>query len=308
MLSLYKLEVFNAVAMEGSFSRAAERLLLSQPAVSQHIRDLEASLGRALFRRGNRGVTLTEAGELLLETTRNILRLLAEAESAIAALDDRARGPVAIGATPGAGVYLLPGWIQSFRKRFPEITPLLRTGTTAVIAAEVAGGRLDLAIIEGELFPEPPLRVQPLREIELRLVVGERHPLGSLAEAPLAALDGQAFIARPPGSHTRAWTDQLFSQNGISPQIVAVFDNPEGIIHAVAAGLGVSLLPDWVAPQPAEGSSVRLIPIQGLALQRTLKLLWAEDRLLRAPAQAFLAHLAELFPALEFSYQGSKQS
>jgi DNA-binding transcriptional LysR family regulator len=308
MLSLYKLEIFNAVATEGSFSRAAERLLLSQPAVSQHVRDLEASLGRELFRRGNRGVTLTDAGELLLETTRSILRLVAEVETSIAGLDGRVYGPVAIGATPGAGVYLLPGWIQSFRKRFPAVMPLLRTATTAVIAAEVSGGRLDLGVIEGELASEPPLRVQPLREIELRLVVGENHPLWELAEAPITALDGQAFIARPPGSHTRAWTDQLFSQNSISPQIVAEFDNPEGIIHAVAAGLGISLLPDWVDLQMADGGKVRLIPIAGLALHRTLKLLWAEDRRLRPPAQAFLTHLSELFPVLKASYQGSKQS
>jgi DNA-binding transcriptional LysR family regulator len=83
MLSLYKLEIFNAVVQEGSFSRAAQRLYLTQPAVSQHIQSLESSLGTRLFKRGRRGVQLTPAGEMLHDYTRCIMRLLAEAESAI---------------------------------------------------------------------------------------------------------------------------------------------------------------------------------------------------------------------------------
>jgi len=297
MLSLYKLEVFNAVAAEGSFSQAAKRLLLTQPAVSQHIRDLEDAVGRALFQRGNRGVSLTPAGELLLDYTRCILRMLNDAENALATFDEAAAGPLTVGSTPGVGVYLLPGWLGLFRTRYPEIKAVLRTGTTAQIAEELSAGGLDLGLIEGALSPEPPLRALPCRPIELRLIVGENHPLAWRASAPLAALDGQAFIARPAGSHTRQWTDQLFAQNGVAPQIVAEFDNPEAITQAVAAGLGVSLLPDWTLPS---GSSVslRTLPIEGLSLQRTLKLLWNESRPFKLPAQAFLSHLADLYPVL----------
>lgn len=88
MLSLYKLEIFNTVAIEGSFSKAADRLLLTQPAISQHIRDLENSLGRTLFERGNRGVMLTAAGETLLDYTRCILRMVTDAENALANLSE----------------------------------------------------------------------------------------------------------------------------------------------------------------------------------------------------------------------------
>jgi DNA-binding transcriptional LysR family regulator len=177
MLTLYKLEIFHTVSEEGSFSRAAERLRLTQPAVSQHIRDLEERLGKTLFQRSNRGVRLTAAGKLLLDYTRCILRMLAEAESA---------------------------------------------------------------------------------------------------------------IARPQGSHTRAWTDQLFTRNGISPQIVVEFDNPEAILQAVAAGVGISLLPEWAIPDRSTGAR----------LNRTLRLVWSENRALSSAAQAFLAHLSEPFPNL----------
>jgi DNA-binding transcriptional LysR family regulator len=294
MLNLYKLEVFNTVAMEGSFSRAAGRLLLTQPAVSQHIRDLEYKLGTELFQRSNRGATLTPAGEMLLDYTRCILRLLVEAEHAVANLSQVAHGQLALGATPGVGIYLLPLWIQSFRQRFPEVSANLRTEITARLAAEVVDGKIDLGFVEGEISPEPPLNILVLREIELFVVVGEGHPWWDAREVSLTDLDGQTFIARPAGSHTRSWTDQLFSRHEISPQIVAEFDNPEAIKQAVAAGMGISILPDWAFT----GSGVRGVPIQGFDLRRTLKLLWSENKPLKPAARAFLAHLADTFPIL----------
>lgn len=297
MLSLYKLEVFNIVAAEGSFSRAAKRLLLTQPAVSQHIRDLESALGQELFARGNRGVTLTSAGELLLDYTRCILRMLSEAENALTSFDVHSSGPLTIGATPGVGVYLLPGWIQQFRTRYPEIKAVLRTGPTSQMADEVRDGRLDFGLIEGELSPDPPLQVLPFRNIELRLIVNEGHALAGLSPVAITDLDGQAFIARPASSHTRQWTDQLFAQNGVAPEIVAEFDNPEAILQAVAAGLGVSLLPDWTLP-PGSSGSLRAIPVVGASLQRTLKLLWSDISPFKPAAQAFLSHLGDRYPVL----------
>ncbi len=297
MLSLYKLEVFNTVAAEGSFSRAAKRLRLTQPAVSQHIRDLESTLGQELFERGNRGVTLTPAGELLLDYTRCILHLLSEAENALTTFNRRSSGSLTIGATPGVGVYLLPEWVQQFRTRYPQIMAVMRTGSTSQIAAEVRDGGLDFGLIEGELSPDPPLQVLPFRNIELRLIVREGHPLSRSPSVAITDLDRQAFIARPAGSHTRQWTDQLFAQNGVMPEVVAEFDNPEAILQAVAAGLGISLLPDWALPTGSSGR-LRAIPVVGASLQRTLKLLWSDIVPFKPAAQAFLSHLIDLYPVL----------
>lgn len=298
MLTLYKLEIFQTVTEEGSFSRAANRLRLTQPAVSQHIRDLEQKLGRDLFRRNNRGVRLTPAGELLLDYTRCILRMLAEAESAIAGLDELSSGHITIGATHGVGVYLLPGWVQSFRERFPQVMVTLKTDITAGISTQVLDGRLDLGLVEGELSIASPLNSFPLQEIELHVVVGSKHKWWDEAEVALSNLDGQAFIARPQGSHTRAWTDQLFAHSGISPHIVAEFDNPEAILQAVAAGVGISLLPDWAVPDRLSGARVRKIRVQGARLNRMLSLIWNENRAFSSTAQAFLVHLSEPFPNL----------
>jgi DNA-binding transcriptional LysR family regulator len=296
MLTLYKLEIFHTVTEEGSFSRAADRLRLTQPAVSQHIRDLEAKFGRDLFRRNNRGVRLTPAGELLLDYTRSILRMLAEAESAIASLEELSSGHITIGATHGVGVYLLPGWVQTFRERFPQVMVALKTDITPGISTQVLDGRLDLGLVEGELSIAPPLNSISLQEIQLHVVVGARHKWWDEVEVALPNLDGQAFIARPQGSHTRAWTDQLFARSSISPRIVAEFDNPEAILQAVAAGVGFSLLPDWAVPDQLSGTSVRKIRVRGARLNRTLRLIWNENRALSSAVQAFLAHLSEPFP------------
>lgn len=305
MLNLYKLEVFNAVAMEGSFSRAAERLLLSQPAVSQHIRDLESSLNAELFRRTNRGAILTPAGEVLLDYTRCILRMLAEAEIAVTNLDQAARGQLTLGATPGVGIYLLPRWIQSFHRRFPQVSAQLHTGTTARLADDAIAGKVDLGFVEGEISSESPLKVLALREIELRVVVGAGHPWSGAPHVSISDLDGQAFIARAVGSHTRSWMDQLFNRHGVMPQIVAEFDNPEAIKQAVAAGMGISILPEWAFT--GSGQGVRGVPIQGFDLRRTLKLLWSESAPMKPAVRAFLVHLADEFPALaQLAAQGGE--
>lgn len=296
MINLYKLEVFNTVAAEGSFSRAAEKLLLTQPAVSQHIRDLESHLGAAVFKRGSRGITLTPAGEVLLDYTRCILRLVSEAESAVGNLGQVVQGRLALGATPGVGVYLLPRWLQSFRQRFPQVSTHVSSGNSSFLAGETAGGKLDLCFVEGEIGVEPPLELLALREVEMYVVVGEGHPWWERPEVSIEELSGQPFLARPAGSHTRSWTDRLFSRHGVIPKIAAEFDNPEAIKQAVAAGMGISILPDWVLD--GAGAQVRKIPIHGVDLKRTLKLLWSGQAPLKPAARALLAHLAAELPAL----------
>ncbi|MBL8120019.1 MAG: LysR family transcriptional regulator, partial [Anaerolineae bacterium] len=133
MLDLYKLHIFSVVAETGSFSAAAERLYMTQPAVSQHIKELEGGLGRTLFQRGWRGVKLTAHGEILQRYTGEIFALVAEAERALTDVEQLSSGRVRVGATPGVGVYLAPEWVQQFRSRYPQLTVALQTGVTASI-------------------------------------------------------------------------------------------------------------------------------------------------------------------------------
>lgn len=298
MLNLYKLEIFNAVAIEGSFSQAAGRMSLTQPAISQHMRDLENSLQVDIFERGPRGVKLTPAGEILLDYTRCILRLVSEAEGAVQQFELLESGQLTLGGTPGASVYLLPGWIQQFHQRFGGLAISLHTDTTTGLVMDLLAGKLDLAFVEGELQLEPPINAIMLQEIRLFVVVGEGHAWEKRQNIRLHELDGQAFISRPPGSQTRSWTDQIFNQYGVQPRVVAEFDNPESIRQAVANGLGFTILAEWGLSQDQAGARLHKLPIDGLDLRRTLKLVWASSTPLKPVSRAFLTLLADHYPQL----------
>jgi LysR family transcriptional regulator, transcriptional activator of the cysJI operon len=297
MLNLYKLEIFNIVAMEGSFSRAAARMLLTQPAVSQHIKDLETNLKTDLFKRSSKGVVLTPAGETLLDYTRCILKLLAEAEEAILSIRDLPDVEISLGATPGVGVNIMPVWIQSFKNRHPPAKVKVKTDITSVIVSGVSTGQLDVGFVEGEIDPHPPIQTLPLMEIELFLMVGSKHPWSQKNSIKMRDLAGESFISRPAGSQTRTWIDLLFNQHDITPNIVAEFDQPEAIMSAVASGLGVTILPDW-GNLGESTAKLKALRIEGIRMARTIKLVWSKSYPFKPVALAFLSQLIDQFPQL----------
>jgi DNA-binding transcriptional LysR family regulator len=300
MLNLYKLEIFAQVVAEGSFSAAAERLLMTQSGVSQHIQDLEASLGVQLFVRSPRGVRLTPAGEKLRDYTQRLLALVAEAEAAVADVGRLPEGEVQVGATPGVGVYVLAECVQGFIAHYPKLRVNIVTDITPRIVEALFGQRLDVGFIEGELSPdlEAKLEVRPLEPIDQFVVVGRKHPFWTQASVTLADLDGQRFIMRQRASQTRIWLDEMFARQGITAQVSAEFDNVESIKRAVTAGPALAILPAYVVRDEVEYGLLRALPIAGSPLQRTLKLIWDRRRFFSPVVYAFLRHVGGRFPAI----------
>lgn len=301
MLSLYKLEIFATVVQTGSFSAAADRLLMTQPAVSQHIHDLEASLGARLFQRGRRGVSLTPAGETLHTYTREILRLLAEAENAVTDVQHLANGQVTVAATPGVGVYLLPDWTQAFRQHYANLTVTVQTGTTPQIIAGLRGGRMDLGIIEGELdegIDQEGIGVLELEVNEQFVIVGSKHPWWQREAVRLAELGGQSMVMRQRNSQTRIWLDGELQRAGVLVQVAAEFDNVESIKRAVAKGKDITILPEYVVRNELEMGLLRALPVADKPLQRTLKLVWNQQAFFTPVTRTFLRFLTCYLPAL----------
>lgn len=274
MLDLHKLHIFATVADEGSFSAAAARLYITQSAVSQHISELEGGLGSTLFTRGRRGVALTYAGQVLLSYARKLLTLAAEAESALGNLSSAMEGQLVIGATPGAGVYLLPEVIQEFRTTYPAATVQLVTGVTSFVLDELRANRIELGLIEGELEVSEVERfaLTPLAEVEQYVIVGAKHPWWRHVSIDIGDLSEEVFIMRPRGSHTRVWLDRVLVNHGVRPNVSAEFDNVESIKRAVAAGTCVSVLPRYVVSQEETLGLLHCVTIRGRPLLRTLKL------------------------------------
>lgn len=301
MLSLHKLEIFVAVVQEGSFSAAAGRFYMTQPAVSQHIQDLEAGLGTSLFKRGRRGVTLTAAGEALYTYTQRILKLVAEAEAAVTNVEKLNSGQLAIGATPGVSVYMLPEWVGTFRGRYPKLAVSLHTDITTGIAADVLGHRLDIGFVEGELdeIKRRGLGRHVMNEIQLFVVVGEGHDWCQLEQVSIQMLDDQPFITRQQGSRTRVWIDGVLSKYNVKPRIVGEFDNPESIKQAVLSNMGATILPEYAIRHEQEQDRLRGLPVQDVPLTRSLKLVWDIDAPFTPVTRAFLRQLSQMYPSLQ---------
>jgi len=299
MLSLYKLEIFAAVVQEGSFSGAASRLYMTQPAVSQHIQDLEASLGTKLFDRRRRGVHLTAAGETLHDYTRKILRLVSEAQAAVTNVEHLAEGSLTLSATPGVSTYLLPQWISDFRARFPNLAASMRSDITPQVVADVLSRQADLGFVEGELnAAQDAIQARILTEIRHFVIVGPQHPWFERETISIAQLQDQPFITRQPGSRTRVWLDGILHKRGVKPRIVGEFDNPETIKQSVMANIGLAILPDYVVRRELEAGLLQGLIVDDCDLRRHIKLIWDGRQAISPIARAFVAYLAVPFPNL----------
>jgi DNA-binding transcriptional LysR family regulator len=301
MLDLHKLHLFTTVIQEGSFSAAAQRLYITQSAVSQQIKELEVTLGRQLFQRGWRGVKLTPHGEILHQYAQEIFALIARAEAALTDVEQLTSGRICIGATPGIASYLIPTWVERFRSHYPTLTVTLNTGITSAIINDVLAQRLDIGLIEGELgaIQNPRLAWLGLAEIEQQVVVGMHHPWWGADCKPINALHRQSFIMRPPNSQTRIWLDEALRQYGIERIIGAEFDNLESIKRAVVSGTCMSILPRYTVEDEISQGVLHAIPLEGAPLKRMLKLIWANNIHFTPITRAFLQHVREDYPVLD---------
>lgn len=275
MFNLHQLEIFGKVVQCGSFSKAAKDLLMTQSAVSQHIRNLEVGIGAKLFNRGAQGVSLTEAGQTLHSYTQQLFDLLDEAQQAVQAVEGQQSTRLRIGATPGVSVYLLPEWLSTFRHDHPTLAAEVQTDICSALVEQLRVGNLDVAVVEGEVeeYNYAWLSVHKLYKVEQVVVVGHRHPWRNRTSVTIKELDGQRFIMREPDSHTRLWLDGVFNQHQVSPKIDAVLDNIESIKRAVSLGDSISILPPYTATQEAEQGTLHTVPIVDQPLIRTLRLL-----------------------------------
>lgn len=300
MLSLHKLEVFLAVAQEGKISRAAERLFMTQAAVSQHIHDLEAALGVTLFSRHPQGVSLTRAGEILLRYARDIVWTVSAAENALSDVKNLKDGKLMLGATPTAASMVLPDWLSSFHEQYPFIKVIVQTNTTPILEQSLLEKRIDIAFLEGEIQDTKRLRAAELLKTSIVAVVSASHPWASLDSISIQELAKAPYLSRQGKSHTRIWEMELFARFGLQPNIVAEFDNPYAIQRAIIQGLGVSLMPACFVREEETQGRLRLLPVREIPeLHRSLKAAWLGDLPLGPIPNAFLRFLMQRYPHLQ---------
>jgi LysR family transcriptional regulator, low CO2-responsive transcriptional regulator len=286
-LTLHRLELFLAVLDTGGVARAAQARRLSQPAVSEHLRGLEAFFGVRLFERAGRGVRSTAAARQVEPFVRHALDLLRSAERAAVELAGLQAGAVAVGASTTPGTYLLPSALGRFHTAHPRVALTLRIGDTREVEQWVVAGSVELGMI-GAAPLLPGLAGEPWLKDELVAIVTRRHHLARRRAVPAGALAGEPYITREEGSSTRASAERFFAESGVTPHIVMQLGSTEAIREAVAAGLGVSV----VSRHAVQPRDPRVVPLRlhGARSVRDLLVIYREGAEL-SPAAARLREM-----------------
>ena len=263
-----RLQVFVTVAKKQNFSRAAEEHHMSQPAVSQYIHALEESIGTRLLERTNKYVHLNKAGEIVYHHAKEILGLYTKMQNLVDDLENKASGPLAIGASYTFGEYVLPRIIANLQAMYPDIQPTVTIGNTAKIADLVASHQLDIGIVEGH-FNDAQLIAEEFSEDSMVIVASPEHGLVlKKTRVAITDLENETWIVREHGSGTREATEKLFQLFEITPAKLMQFSSTQSIKVSAEAGLGISLLSQWAIQKELKNGDLKIIRIKGLPLSR----------------------------------------
>lgn len=306
MLTLHQLQIFAAVVAEGSFSGAARRLGLTQPAVSLQIRGLEEHFGQPLLDRSGRGVRLTEAGQQVYAYATRILALVQDLELAVRGTAATLAGLLRLGCSTAPGECLLPRVLSAFRARFPSVQLNVEVADTAAVLDRLLRRQYDLGLVGGMAHTER-LEFIPFAVDELVLIAPRDHPLTRRPTVAPSEVAREPFVLREEGSGTRAAAEQALQRLGLTQLTIAsVLGSSEAVKQAVAAGVGLAFV-SGSALAPHE-ERVAVVPLEGTPIERRMYVALERGRppgrlseafiewLLAPETQALLAALPHVRP------------
>jgi len=285
-MDINQLEVLIAVANERGFSRAADKLYRTQPAVSQAIRRLEEEVGESLFDRSSRDGTLTASGQVLLKYAQQIINLRRDAKLAVKELKDLQRGKVTLGANEYTVMYLLPV-ISVYRVRHPHIKIEVKRDLASRIPSEVLKRDVEIGIVSFHP-PDPALQTVPVAKDELALIVAPGHPLAGKKIVSVRELGVESFIAHNVRSPYRERVVQTFEKQRTPLNISMELPTLEAIKRFVEQGMGVALVPRLAAQAEIERGQVIALTVREMRLERKLYLIYRKGAKLSHAARAFL--------------------
>jgi DNA-binding transcriptional LysR family regulator len=289
--NLNRLMAFHAVAETGSFTGAARALFLTQSGVSKHIRLLEEELGTTLFDRLARRVELTAPGRILHDTTREMIRLIQDAEARIAEADGPA-GTLRVAASVTAGTYILPPALAEFRERHERVDVRVDVLLGDNVVHAVLENAADVGIV-GQAIDDERLVVQPFLPDELVAIVPSRHAWARRRSLPLARLLDAVLLLPRPGSGTRRAVEEELARQRVKPRRVLEYGNTEAVMKAVGAGLGVALVSARAAERESAAGAVVVVRVRGSAeVHRHFATVWRRGRFLTRAATAFIELLS----------------
>ncbi len=288
-LSLRQLEVFTAIARLGSFTKAAQALHLTQPTVSVQIKKLNDAVGMALFEQVGKRIYLTEVGQALYGTCREMFDTLERFEMTVANMKGLTQGRLRLAVVTTAK-YFAPRLLGGFCERFPGVDASLKVTNRERVLERLQDNQDDLYIYG---LPPAGVDVEAVSFLRNPLVAlaSLDHPLARRARVPLAEFAGYPFLAREPGSGTRRAVERMLREHGLALKVRLELGSNEAIKQSVAAGMGVSVLSQHTLVGGAEG--LCLLDVQGFPIERQWYLVYPKGKQLSVAGAAFKDYLLE---------------
>lgn len=286
-MNLDRLRVFHAVAKMRSFTRASEVLFLTQPGISKHIKLLEDYYGTRLFDRLGKKVTLTQAGEILYETTREIFTSIDEAQIKIDDMEGLLTGQLNVGASFTIGIYIVPGFLAKFSHQYPNVRISLDISLSQQVEKKVKDNRLDVGFVGSPPADERLISDKILTD-ELLVVIPSNHKWSNRKNIQPEELIEQPFILSSRGSGTRQIIQDRLAKKGVVLKNRIQFGNTEAVKKAVESGIGISILSRYVVSRELEAGTVKTIRLSGTNLKRGIFLIYHKDKYLPNIVKSFM--------------------
>ena len=288
----FRLKVFRVVATHLNFSRAAEELLLTQPAVTQQIKALEDEYGVPLFDRSGGRIALTPGGAALLPFAEKLKAISDEAFAAVASAAGKHGGKLALGASQTIGQYLLPKLVAGYLRENPRISITAASGNSDAMLEALVAHRIQLALIEGPALRKD-IHVEPFMEDQMVLVVPASHEWAD-HEIDISLLKAAPLLMREFGSGSRRVVENALAKAGLKKKEINVrmeLDSTEGLLSAVEAGLGVTFVSRWAVRNQLSLGTLKLARVRDLKLARMFSLAYPAGPAPTGSAGAFRAFL-----------------
>lgn len=297
-MELRQLQYALAIAKELNFSRAAEKLHIAQPSLSQQLAKLEKELGVRLFSRSTNAVELTYAGKIFMDKAQTIIDTVEMLKREMDDIAHMRKGKLIVGSLPITGSHILPLVLPAFQAKYPDIEIQLVEDTTRNLEALTASGETDISLLSLPLA-DPSLAWEPLIEEEICLALPPGHPLAERAEKDavhIGNLKGEPFVVLKKGQGFRTITVDLCREAGFEPKIVFESSNIDTVQALVAAGMGIAFVPRMVTRDPSIPFTPAYVPLAPKPT-RTLVIASRHGRYLPKSAEAFIAVLKEVVRA-----------
>jgi DNA-binding transcriptional LysR family regulator len=289
-MNLHQLRIFCNVVEQGSYTKAAVVLYMTQPAVSLQVRSLERSLQVKLLERTNQHLIVTEAGQALYQCALPMLNAEKEAERVLAELKGAARGKLVVAANTTGGMYIIPPLLATYKERRPESELYLQIDATERLIERARQGVIDLGFACGDIR-QPELTVETIGSDSLTLILSSYHPLASQQSLLLEQVATLPFIVPESISRTRQLIEQTFRERGYTLKIVMHFQGTEPVKKAVEANLGVAMVSRAAVEREVAAGVLRAMPIADLDLRRPFVMFYRQGKYFGPMGRDFMAHM-----------------